>query len=111
MGQFSYFNHIYDSAVHFYFGPGYNLTIEDPKFDSVKEAGYSFVVEKLRQLPDTQEFDCLKNSSASLRPLITSCLGFLRVRELAEHEKKKIQDFKNNPEGKPRRINYSGFPF
>lgn len=94
----SYYNRVFDSAVNIYFGLGYNLTIADRRFDNVKEAGYRFVVEKVR-LPSGSEFDCLENTSASLRPLI-SCQGSVRARELTNVEQKQIEEFKNNREGK-----------
>ena len=82
------------------FGLESNLTIVNRSFKTAKEAGYSFVVEKLSWPIGSPEFDCLEGSSPSLRPLIASCLGFVRARELTNREKEQIQKFQNNPNGR-----------
>ena len=79
-----------------YFGIGYNLTIEDPKFKRVKDANYRFVVEKLKLPSGQKEYDCLANASPSLRRLITSCKGSLRVREMTVAEMVQAQKYKFN---------------
>lgn len=95
----NYYNRIYDSAVEVYFGFGFNITIEDLRFETVKEAGYRFVAEKLSLPSNSEEFDCIEESDPSLRSLIVNCRGTVRVRELTDDEQMQIKEFKNNREG------------
>ena len=95
-----YYNHIYNSVVDVCFGPGYNLSVQDTRFERVKDATYSFVVEKLELPNGSKDYDCLKSSSPSLQHLITSCRGSVRAREITQAERVEALKFRYNLIGK-----------
>ena len=89
-----------NSAVYVKFEHNCQMEIERGSFEKFKVNGNSFVAEKIIMPKGSQEFDCRKNSSSSLRPFISSCKGFLKVRELTSQEKKQIQEFRSTQNGK-----------
>ena len=103
-GQVFYYaaNPKIDSIVDFgfgaYAGKNYSMTIEDARYESIDEANYSFVLEKVK-VSDPLKFDCKKNAHPSLAPLITRCFGPVLLRKLTKNEKKQIEEFKKDQEG------------
>lgn len=67
----------------------------------IRKEGLNFVVESLRDAEGKrlEQFDSIKESSPSLRILINSYQGDVRVRELTSAEKKEIEASKKAPEG------------
>lgn len=63
-------------------------------------AGQEFVIETLLAHERLRTFDCYRESSASLRRLISLCSGLIRMRELDGGERREIERFKRKPEGR-----------
>lgn len=74
----------------------------------IRKEGLNFVVESLRDAEGKrlEQFDSIKESSPSLRILINSYQGDVRVRELTSAEKKEIEAFKKAPAGTPFNFNF-----
>lgn len=97
----NYISYMYSNpALIFNFEHEQMIVLQNKTIDFRKE-GLSFVLENLRAADGKrlEQFNSIHESSPSLRSLISSHQGEIRVRELTSAEQKEIEAFKKASEG------------
>ena len=77
--------------------------------DAAGPTSQSFAIETLLNHESLANFDCFQESGPTLRRLISLCSGLVRMRELNEDERKKMELFKREPQGQNTLITKYGY--